>query len=202
MFESVSTSVRLKTSYAKFITQFYKNKQKFMREAIEHYTAVTMRRVLEPVGAVAFHNNHGFGCASYYWNYYQGQQFIVIVNRGMQGCSNRWEEFLPLIYEKLQILQSEEIDFYVPCLEGKIDIWDNFNFKLFKNGEVYDNTKIPSQHLCEMINHMNKLSTHYNRNGKAFVMEQLQDFVADWEDYPSLHCKSLRSTRTHIDNSK
>ena len=209
MFENTAVSVRLKKTCAKFIAEFFTNKQEFMRRAIEHYCEVSMERIQHPQGGVSINfYEGGYGMVQYYWNYYKGRQFIVITNESGFPFQEHAIEFRTKIFEKLKITSNEIIDFYVPYRavvvkpdhyeERELDhvrvIWRRDVFLLwdFEARMSKDRSDaISDEVLVEMMHLMNCHNSHYVLNRRAFVFENLYNATIEWENLPSLKCKRI-----------
>ena len=205
MFESTAVSVRLKKSCAQFIEEFFSNKQAFMRRAIEYYCEIAMVRTQHPQGGVSLNlYNGGYGMVQYYWNYYNGRQFIVITNESGFAFQDHAIDFRTKIFEQLKITSNELVDFYIPHEQNELGqsskdrahrtsltLWD-----FEENKAVTRQNAIPDESLVEMIGLMNYHNSNYSLNRDAFVIEKLYNANVDWEDLPSLKCK-LITRNTH-----
>jgi hypothetical protein len=204
MFGSTAVSVRLKKECADFISEFFANKQEFMRKAIETYCEAAMVRLLHPQGGASFNfYEGGFGMVQYHWNYYKGRQFIVITNEAGYDFQRNPSCFKDEIYKLLKIQENEEVDFYVPSdvvrltsEDGKYSklMWkkDKFAYWDFENKCFGRGGNVPLTSISGMIELMNMHNSHYLLNRKAFIYEKIYDGVTlEWEDEPSIHCKSI-----------
>lgn len=203
MFETTAVSVRLKKECANFINSFFKNKQEFMRKAIEHYSSLAMIRLQEPQGGVAVNfYTGGYGMVQYYWNYYKGRQFIVVTNESGFDFQRQPTQFRDKIFEKLKITTDEEVDFYVQYKAETIQhenlgysktLWHHDKFACWSfESNSFTKGLISEEAITEMVETMNMHNSHYILNREAFVYEKLYSAQAEWEELPSLKCKTIK----------
>ncbi len=203
MFDTTAVSVRLKKTCASFIAEFFTNKQEFMRKAIENYCELSMVRVLQPQGGASINfYQGGYGVVQYYWNYYNGRQFIVITNESGIAFQNQPDKFREKIFEQLKVQKNEVIDFYIPCKADIVNannrsmaIWriDEFSLWDFENNSFYHREdRFTNEVIIEMLQLMNCHNSHYLLNRHAFVYEHLYNASSEWEELPSIKCKSIQ----------
>lgn len=192
MFENTAVSVRLKKECAKFISEFFPNKQDFMRKSIELMAETSIKRVYQPMGFVGFNRVNAHGCLRYYWSYYLGRQFVLVINAFGADFLKFPKEYKELINEALCIQPGEEIDYYY---QTKIDhyfsktteidklIWNDEHYMQwdFKNGCAKKGI-VSSENLVEMRDLMDRHDTHFTLDRKAFVYERLYGATTEWDE--------------------
>lgn len=160
-------------------------------------------RVNQPRGCVGVFSNGLYGIVQYYWNYYNGRQFIVINNEsGLLDFKREATGFVTKILDQLNISEKEDFDLYVqndavvikdPELVGyKLIFWKRSNYTGFdiKNNCSKKNP-IPDQSIIAMLDSFNINSSNYCLNRRAFLKNDDVGVTIEWEPLPSLNCKTI-----------
>lgn len=197
MLEKVKTfvrGIRIRKECDDYIGECFPNRTEFMRKAVEYMADASIKRVYEPMGFVGFNKINVHGCVRYYWGYYLGRQFVLVVN-GMGADFLKFpEEYRKLINEALYIQPGEEVDYYY---QYKINsgIWSDKHYAQWDfNNQCLKTGVINEANLVEMRELMDMHDSHFILSRKAFVYERLYGATIEWDESAPFadRCKHIK----------
>lgn len=207
MLEKIKTfvrTIRINKECDEYIGEHFPNKTEFMRKSIEFMAETSIKRIYEPMGFVGFNKINVHGSVRYYWGYYLGRQFVLVVNALGADFLKFPVEYKELINKALCIQPGEEVDYYYQykvntytceATNDKRIIWSDEHYGQWDfNNQCLKTGVISSENLVEMRRLMDMHDSHFILNRKAYVYERLYGATTEWDENAPFaeRCKNIK----------